>query len=57
MAKSIFASGAVKFGRGLLWKGGDQGVIGGVVVNGSARASGVEEFGSRRAPASRPAHL
>ncbi|MHA6907137.1 NADH-quinone oxidoreductase subunit L [Ralstonia pseudosolanacearum] len=35
----IFANGAVKFGRGL-WKGGDQGVIDGVVVNGSARLVG-----------------
>ncbi|QUP53420.1 NADH-quinone oxidoreductase subunit L [Ralstonia syzygii] len=35
----VFANGAVKFGRGL-WKGGDQGVIDGVVVNGSARLVG-----------------
>ncbi|WP_439890633.1 NADH-quinone oxidoreductase subunit L [Ralstonia sp. 25C] len=35
----VFANGAVKFGRGL-WKGGDQGVIDGVIVNGSARLVG-----------------
>ncbi|AEG68683.1 NADH-quinone oxidoreductase subunit L [Ralstonia solanacearum] len=35
----VFANGAVKFGLGL-WKGGDQGVIDGVVVNGSARLVG-----------------
>ncbi|GAB3625489.1 NADH-quinone oxidoreductase subunit L [Pandoraea terrae] len=35
----VFAMGALKIGRGL-WKGGDQGVIDGAVVNGSARLVG-----------------
>jgi NADH-quinone oxidoreductase subunit L len=35
----VFADGAVKVGTGL-WKGGDAGVIDGVLVNGSARAVG-----------------
>jgi NADH-quinone oxidoreductase subunit L len=36
----VFADGAVKVGTGL-WKGGDVGVIDGVMINGSARAIGV----------------
>ena len=35
----LFAGGAVNLGRGL-WKGGDQGVIDGLLVNGSARLVG-----------------
>jgi NADH-quinone oxidoreductase subunit L len=35
----VFADGAVKVGTGL-WKGGDVGVIDGVMINGSARAVG-----------------
>lgn len=35
----VFAKGAVLIGRGL-WKGGDQGVIDGAIVNGSARLVG-----------------
>jgi NADH-quinone oxidoreductase subunit L len=35
----VFASGARLLGRGL-WKGGDQGVIDGVLVNGTAKAVG-----------------
>jgi NADH-quinone oxidoreductase subunit L len=35
----VFADGAVKVGTGL-WKGGDVGVIDGVLVNGSAHAVG-----------------
>ena len=35
----VFADGAVKVGTGL-WKGGDVGVIDGVLVDGSARAVG-----------------
>ncbi|AKJ68546.1 NADH:ubiquinone oxidoreductase subunit L [Pandoraea thiooxydans] len=35
----VFANGALKIGRGL-WRGGDQGVIDGALVNGSARLVG-----------------
>ena len=35
----VFAKGALKIGRGL-WKAGDQGLIDGAVVNGSARLVG-----------------
>jgi NADH-quinone oxidoreductase subunit L len=35
----VFADGAVKVGTGL-WKGGDVGVIDGVMINGSARVIG-----------------
>jgi NADH-quinone oxidoreductase subunit L len=36
----IFAAGSLKLGRGL-WKGGDQAIIDGVVINGSARLVGL----------------
>jgi NADH-quinone oxidoreductase subunit L len=38
--ENVIAAGARLLGRGL-WKGGDQGVIDGLAVNGSARVVGV----------------
>ena len=38
--ENVFAAGARLLGRGL-WKGGDQGLIDGLFVNGSARLVGV----------------
>jgi NADH-quinone oxidoreductase subunit L len=42
----IFAAGSLKLGRGL-WKGGDQAIIDGVVINGSARLVGLLSSAAR----------
>ena len=53
--ENVLAAGARLLGRGL-WKGGDQGLIDGLVVNGSARLVGVVR--RHRAPrADRPSLL
>jgi NADH-quinone oxidoreductase subunit L len=42
----VFAAGSLKLGRGL-WKGGDQAIIDGVVINGSARLVGLLSSAAR----------
>jgi NADH-quinone oxidoreductase subunit L len=42
----VFAAGSLKLGRGL-WKGGDQAIIDGIVINGSARLVGLLSSAAR----------